>query len=176
MKLNIRSKIILYFGGLLLTVFITVILLTGHLAEKSRRENVDSILDFLTTLFANRVDKQVSIFEMIANKGAGFVESSNKVESEEIFKFIERYLIKDRWLLSFRIVLTTPGEEKKGIEYKAVHFNDSVVTLKTPFDASSKDTSFAWYTIPAKTRKPFDGRYPYRCNRAEEDRSRDCKT
>ena len=77
MKLNIRSKIILYFGGLLLTVFITVILLTGHLAEKSRRENVDSILDFLTTLFANRVDKQVSIFEMIANKGAGFVESSN---------------------------------------------------------------------------------------------------
>ena len=69
MKLNIRSKIILYFGGLLLTVFITVILLTGHLAEKSRRENVDSILDFLTTLFANRVDKQVCIFEMIANKG-----------------------------------------------------------------------------------------------------------
>lgn len=158
MKLNIRSKIILYFGGLLLTVFISVILLTGHLGEKSRRENVDSILDFLTTLFANRVDKQISIFEMIANKGAGFVESSNTAESEEIFKFLERDLIKDRWLLSFRIALNTPGEGNRGIEYKAVHFGDSVVTLKTSFDASSQDTSFTWYTTPAKTRKSFVGR------------------
>ncbi len=155
MKLNIRSKIILYFGGLLLTIFISVILLTGYLAEQNRRKNVDSILDFLTTLFANRVDKQVSIFEMIANKGAGFIESSETTEPDEVLSFLSRDMRKDKWLLSFRIALIEPGGNDKVVEYKAVHFNDSVATSINNYNSASKDKSLDWYTIPARTLKSY---------------------
>ena len=152
MKLNVKSKLLLFILLPMVVLFLTYIFVVEDITTKQETANIDRSMSIYARELADKIDAKLNSFELIAVGGADFAAMSGFVSKEDAFSFLETDLKKSNLILGSRLAFTK--EYNKGKE--SIH-SVSIVNGKVVKSDVSNMLKYSenWFQIPKATKKPY---------------------